>query len=273
MLTYKYIRFTKLVIDLLQIFKGGKTMDKRNIFTIIFGKECVSDEELWNAGFGESGRKLEVEIENVLQCSEYKQELFWKKMLNRKENISTNWVDLPEKQKEQIEVIMKIIVYAVISLEDTVTVKNITETTIQFLQKLGYDAWSSSGYGWIKLYNARKVELTTKYLTAETAENLSNFINQYALYSFLVEKKKEGKQYAIIPTTDIPVRRCLSAEEEITLAKDVLEQLSLEFDLETFITLHSCKPLVFIDLRNFDIEGVTKTKQLEPVKKYLPVQL
>lgn len=273
MLIYKYVRLTKLVIDLLLTFKGGKIMDKRNLFTIIFGKECVSDEELWNAGFGECRRKIEVEIENISQYSKYKQELLWRKMLNRIGNIRTSWVDLPEKQKEQIEVVMKIIAYAVISLEDCVTVRNVTGTTIQFLQKLGYDAWGSSNSGWINLYNARKAELVTEYLTAETAENLSNFINKYVLYNFLTEKKNEGKQYVIIPTADIPIRHCFRIEEEKALENDTLEQLGLEFDLETFVTSHSCKSLAFIDLRNFGIAEGMQTKQLEPLKKYLAVEL
>ena len=118
MLLYKCIRLAKLVIDLLLTFKGGKIMNKRDLFKIIFGKECVSDEELWNAGFGDCGReKIEVESKNISQYKKYKLELLRRKMLNRIENISTNWVDLPEKQKYQIEAIMKIIAYAVISLK------------------------------------------------------------------------------------------------------------------------------------------------------------
>lgn len=273
MLIYKYVRLTKSVIDLLLTFKGGKIMDKRNLFTIIFGKECVSDEELWNAGFGECGKKIEVGAENILQYSKYKQEWLWEKMLNRIGNIRTSWVDLPEKQKEQIEVVMKIIAYAVFSLKDCVTVDNITGTTIQFLQKLGYDVWDSSNSAWIHLYNARKVEPVTEYLTAERAENLSNFINKYVLYSFLTQKKKEGKQYVIIPTADIPIRQCLNIEETKVLTNDILEQLSLEFDLETFVTSHSCKTLVFINLRHFGIAEKMQTKQLEPLKKYLAVEL
>ncbi len=251
-------------------------MDKRNLFTIIFGKECVSDEELWDAGFGECGRKIEVEMENISQYSKYKQELLRRKMLNRIGNIETNWVDLPKKQKEQIEVIMKIIAYAVISLEDCVTVNNITGTTVQFLKKLGYDVWSRDNSGWINLDNARiarKVEPVTEYLTAETAENLSNYINKYVLYSFLTEKQKKGKKYVIISTSSIPIRQSFDIEEEKTLAIDILEQLGLEFDLETFITSHSCESLAFIALRHFGIAERMQTKQLEPLKKYLMVKL
>lgn len=276
MLIYKYVRLTKLAIDLLLTLKGGKIMDKRNLFTIIFGKECVSDEELWDAGFGECGRKIEVEMENISQYSKYKQELLRRKMLNRIGNIETNWVDLPKKQKEQIEVIMKIIAYAVISLEDCVTVNNITGTTVQFLKKLGYDVWSRDNSGWINLDNARiarKVEPVTEYLTAETAENLSNYINKYVLYSFLTEKQKKGKKYVIISTSSIPIRQSFDIEEEKTLAIDILEQLGLEFDLETFITSHSCESLAFIALRHFGIAERMQTKQLEPLKKYLMVKL
>ena len=197
--------------------KGEKIMDKRNLFTIIFGKECVSDEELWDAGFRDCGRKIEVEIKNISQYSKYKQELLWRKILNRIGNIETNWVNLPEKQKEQIEVVMKLVEYAVISLKDCVTVHNITSTTLQFLQKLGYYTWGNSDSSWIYLYNARKIEFVTEYLTAETAENLSNAINKYVLYSFLTEKKKEGKEYVIIPTASIPVRQNLFVEKKILL--------------------------------------------------------
>lgn len=272
MLIYKYVRLTKLVIHLLLTLKGGKIMDKRSLFTIIFGKECVSDEELWDAGFGDCGRKIEVEIENISQYSKYKRELLWRKMLNQIGDIETSWINLPKKQKEQIEVIMKIIAYAVISLKDCVTVNNITGTTLQFLQKLGYNAWGSSHSGWINLYNAQKVELVTGYLTAETAENLSNAINKYVLNSFLKEKKKEGKQYVIIPTDSIHIRQDLSIEEEKALTNDILEQLGLEFDLETFVTFHSCESLAFIDLRHFGIAEGMQT-QLEPLKKYLAVEL
>lgn len=248
-------------------------MDKRSSFTIIFGKECVSDEELWDAGFGDCERKIEVEIENISQYSKYKRELLWRKMLNRIGNIETNWVDLPKKQKEQIEVIMKIIAYAVISLKDCVTVNNITGTTLQFLQKLGYNAWGSSHSGWINLYNAQKVQLVTGYLTAETAENLSNAINKYVLNSFLKEKKKEGKQYVFIPTDSIHIRQDLSIEEEKALTNDILEQLGLEFDLETFVTSHSCKSLAFIALRHCGSAEGMQIKQLESLKKYLTVEL
>ena len=248
-------------------------MNKRDLFKIIFGKECVSDEELWNAGFGDCGReKIEVESKNISQYKKYKLGLLRIKMLNKIENISTNWVDLPEKQKYQIEVIMKIIAYAVISLKEYVIVCNITGATIKFLRKLGYDVFSSDDTAWIYLYNARKVDFVTGYLTAETAENLSNFINNYILYSFLTEKKNEGKQYVLIPVDSIPIREGLNIEEKKTFANDVLKQLGLEFDLETFIEIHSSESLAFIDLRNFVIAKRLQTKQLEPLNKYLAVK-
>lgn len=247
-------------------------MDRRRIFTIIFRKESVSDEELWNAGFGLFQSKIETGAKNILQYSKYKKNILHKQFLNKIEYVKTSWVKLPKEQKNQIEVIMKIIAYAVISLKDVVTVYNATGTTLQLLEELGYDIWRSGDTTWIKWNEVRKTEAETKYLTAYTAKNLSNFINQYVLYNFLVCKWIQGKQYVIIPVTDIPIQDSPGIETTITaLANDVLEHLGLEFDLETFVTSHGCKPLAFIDLRLFGSIEEKQMKQLEPLNNYLPV--
>lgn len=249
-------------------------MDKREIFTAIFGKENVLDEELWNLGFALSFEdKIEVESKNFSQYGKYKQKMLYETFFSKIEEVKTSWVKLPDSQKEQIDVIMKMIVYAAVSLETCVTVENVTDATIRFLQRLGYNAWRSSYAGWIAWDEAKKVDNKTIYLTAETAKNLSNFINIYVFASFLEDEKSRGKEYAIIPVTEIPIDcECDDIKKVKSRVSTILENLSMDFDLETFVTSHNCKPLVFIDLRHFSLNKEVQMKRLEPLKNYLTVK-
>lgn len=242
-------------------------MDKRQLLKIIFGKEEVSDEELWDAGFALSFRnKIEVESKNISQYGKYKEEKLQEKFLKKMERVKTSWVELPNSTKDQIEVIMKMILYVAISLEDNaVTVQNVTEATLLFFQKLGYCAWGSRGSAWISWDEIKKVENETKYLTAKTVNALSNLINLYLLSSFLEAKKIAGKKYVIIPVTDILIA------SECNL-NSIMENLSLDFDSETLVTAHDCKPLVFIDLRNYSVKKEMQMRRLEHLNRYLKAQ-
>lgn len=244
---------------------------KQKILKVIFGKENVQDEELWNAGFGICGDLIEVGSENISQYGKYKNNLLREKILSKVERIKTSWVKLPDGQKDQIEVIMKIIAYGSISLNDCVTVKNVTGATIQFLQNLGYDAWGSNeaSWIWIRLDKAEKAKDDTRYLTAETALTLSNYINTYLLFSFLEDKKSEGKDYVIIPIEDIPQGYDKTKQN----ACAILENLNLDFDLDTLVSSHNHNSLVFIDLRHVCLMEENHKKRLEPLKNYLMVEL
>ena len=247
-------------------------MNERQIFTVIFGKENASDEELWNAGFGRCERKIEVESENIINYSRYKQDFLWKNILHKfGKSVKTDWVKLPKKQKEQVDMVMKLIAYSVFSAEDGLTVENISSSTINFLNRLGYKAWSSGDKGWIYLDDAKKSLIESgEYLTAETAETLSNLINSMVLYNFLQEKKEAGLQFVIIPTANIP--RGITMDKKLIndLSGEVLQKLGVEFDLYTFIEFHTHQQLTFIDLTNFDFNKEVQTKELESLKRYLP---
>lgn len=238
---------------------------KQKILKVIFGKENVQDEELWNAGFGLCGDLIEVESENISQYGKYKNNLLWERILSKVGRVKTSWVKLPNRQKDQIEAVMKIIAYGAVSLKDCVTVENMTGTTIQFLRKLGYEAWGSNEAGWIKLDVAEKAIDDTRYLTAETALTLSNFINTYILASFLEDKKSEGKNYVIVPIADIP--KGYDETKQSTCA--ILESLNLDFDLDTLVSSHNRNSLVFIDLRHVCLMEENQKKRLEPLKHYL----
>ena len=256
----------KLIIDLLLIHKGGIIMNKRQIFTVIFGRENVSDEELWNAGYGDAGIKIEVAPENISNYIQYKRQFLLEQTLRGIKYIKTSWVELPEKQAEQIDVVMKLIAYAVLSLNGyCVTVRNMTKTTETYLHKLGYVVRGGYQGGWIDMYEAYKSSLGEGYLTAEIAKQTLNLINALILQKFLAEKKNDKLQFVIIPTFSIQVE----ATNDKGLANDVLEKLGLEFDSDTLIKMHDGQPLTLIDLRNFNIVKEMQMPDFEIFKKYL----
>ena len=236
---------------------------RQGILKVIFGKENVQDEELWNAGFGLCGDLIEVESENISQYGEYKSNVLWEEILSKVGKIRTSWFKLPDRQKDQIEVVMKLIAYGAVSLTDCVTVENVTGSTIQFLNDLGYKAWSSHGTGWIHLDKVGKAKDDSRYLTAEKALTLSNYINTYILINFLEDKKEEGKDYVIIPIADIPK----SHDESKQSARTILESLNLDFELDTLVSSHNHNSLVFIDLRHVCLMEDYQKKRLVTIEK------
>ena len=244
---------------------------RQRILKVIFGKENVQDEELWNAGFGLCGDLIEVESENISQYGEYKNNVLWKEVLSKVKvgKITNSWFKLPDRQKDQIEVVMKLIAYGAVSLMDCVTVENVTGSTIQFLNDLGYKAWSSNGSGWIHLDEVGKAKDNSRYLIAEKALALSNYINTYILISFLEDKKQEGKDYVIIPIADIPK----SHDESKQSVRTILESLNLDFELDILVSSHNHNSLVFIDLRHVCLMEDNQKKRLDPLKKYLMDEL
>ena len=239
-------------------------MDKRDIFKIIFGKECVSDEELWVAGFGIVENLIEVDIKNISPYREYKQNLLNKKFLRKLKKVKTHWVKLPNNQMEQIKTIMDIITYGMFSLDYEVTVTNITGATIQFLKRLGYHISLET---FIKLTESSEPEIAdTKYLTAETVVSLANFINTYLFACFLEEKRNNGYKYVIIPLVDI-VKDRYNPKGEIYHILKVLHIDFQNYDYN-FISAHENIPLIFINLETWNL--INPNKELDSVMRYLP---
>lgn len=237
-------------------------ISKKKILKAVFGKEEVQQEELWDKGFGLIGEFIEVHEKHISRYSKYKKSILENEILSNFYTIKIHWAELHNNQLEQIRDVMKIIAYGVISLEGCVTVEeNINGATIQFLRNLGYEAQSQ----WIHLERAKKTERETKYITAETALNVANYINRYVFSRFLKDKISEGKEYVIIPVVDITKsgRVWNSKIEEyrtkIEEARIILESLNLDFELGILISRRRddtrCVhvPLVFIDLRNVSI--------------------
>lgn len=91
---YKLWNCTRISNLFIADIKGGKTMDRRQIFTIIFGKECVSDEELWNFGFGSCKGKIEVESKNISHFNDYKIDIIRNYFLKYVSNNPLVFIDL-----------------------------------------------------------------------------------------------------------------------------------------------------------------------------------
>lgn len=251
----------------------NEEIGKRKILKAIFGKEFVSDEELWDAGFGLYGDSIEVENKNISQYGQYKENFLKKKILSRIEFARTSWVVLPDSQKDQIKEVMKSILYGAASLEKCVTVNNITGATIQFLQNLGYGTHGDYQSCWIDLEYAGNAKGDTKYLTAKTALNLSDCINTYILVNFLKKEKRVGKDYTIVPIASIPkYGGWYKDTENINNTWSILDNLNLDFDLETLVSAHGHNSLAFIYLKNVNISKQMQKKQLETVQKKLPIK-
>lgn len=239
---------------------------KRKILKAIFGKEFVQDEELWEAGFGACGDLIEVESKNY--CT-YSKKSFILEKIGKVE--TRRRAKLPEGQKDQIEAVMKIIAYSAVLLQESVEVENMTGATIQFLKNLGYEVLDNTISHWITWKNAKKVEDNTRYLTAKTALALSDYINTYILVKFLEEKILEGKEYVIIPIEGMLKDKYDSNQKQN--ARNILDSLNLDYDLDTLVSAHGHDSLAFIYLKNINISKEMQKKQLETVQKYLPVKL
>lgn len=124
----------------------NEEIGKRKILKAIFGKEFVQDEELWEAGLGLYGDSIEVENKKISQYGQYKENFLKKKILSRIEFARTSWVVLPDSQKDQIKEVMKSILYGAASLENCVTVHNITGATrLSFFDSCGCKATCTCG--------------------------------------------------------------------------------------------------------------------------------
>ena len=107
----------------------------------------------------------------------------------------------------------------------------------KILAKLGYTVYNFySGYN-ISFDNPKETTLVeTKYLTATTANEISEIIRKNITLSFLSKMRKEGRNYVII-SADSRTHR-------------ILDELCLDYDIETFRST-SHQYYTFIDLRNF----------------------
>ena len=237
---------------------------KRKILKAIFGKEFVQDEELWEAGFGACGDLIEVESKNY--CT-YSKKSFILEKIGKVE--TRRRAKLPEGQKDQIEAVMKIIAYSAVLLQESVEVENMTGATIQFLKNLGYEVLDNTISHWITWKNAKKVEDNTRYLTAKTALALSDYINTYILVKFLEEKILEGKEYVIIPIKGMLKDKYDSNQKQN--ARNILDSLNLDYDLDTLVSAHEHKSLAFICLEN--INTSIQMHKTSNIAKYLPVKL
>lgn len=237
---------------------------KRKILKAIFGKEFVQDEELWEAGFGACGDLIEVESKNY--CT-YSKKSFILEKIGKVE--TRRRAKLPEGQKDQIEAVMKIIAYSAVLLQESVEVENMTGATIQFLKNLGYEVLDNTISHWITWKNAKKVEDNTRYLTAKTALALSDYINIYILVKFLEEKIIEGKEYVIIPIKSMLKDKYYSNQKQN--ARNILDSLNLDYDLDTLVSAHEHKSLAFICLEN--INTSIQMHKTSNIAKYLPVKL
>ena len=237
---------------------------KRKILKAIFGKEFVQDEELWEAGFGACGDLIEVESKNY--CT-YSKKSFILEKIGKVE--TRRRAKLPEGQKDQIEAVMKIIAYSAVLLQESVEVENMTGATIQFLKNLGYEVLDNTISHWITWENAKKVEDNTRYLTAKTALALSDYINTYILVKFLEEKIIEGKEYVIIPIKSMLKDKYYSNQKQN--ARNILDSLNLDYDLDTLVSAHEHKSLAFICLEN--INTSIQMHKTSNIAKYLPVKL
>ena len=240
---------------------------KRKILKAIFGKEFVQDEELWKAGFGACGDLIEVESKNISFYCTYSKKSFILEKIGKVETSRRG--KLPEGQKAQIEAVMKIIAYSAVSLQESVEVENMTEATIQFLRNLGYKVLDNTISHRITWENAKKVEDNTRYLTAKTALALSDYINTYILVKFLEEKILEGKEYVIIPIKSMLKDKYYSNQKQN--ARNILDSLNLDYDLDTLVSAHEHKSLAFICLKN--INTSIEMHKTSNIAKYLPVKL
>ncbi len=237
---------------------------KRKILKAIFGKEFVQDEELWEAGFGACGDLIEVESKNY--CT-YSKKSFILEKIGKVE--TRRRAKLPEGQKDQIEAVMKIIAYSAVLLQESVEVENMTGATIQFLKNLGYEVLDNTISHMITWGDAKKVEDNTRYLTAKTALALSDYINTYILVKFLEEKILEGKEYVIIPIKSMLKDKYYSNQKQN--ARNILDSLNLDYDLDTLVSAHEHKSLAFICLEN--INTSIQMHKTSNIAKYLPVKL
>lgn len=245
----------------------NEEIGKRKILKAVFGKEFVQDEELWEAGFGAYGDLMEVESKNISFYCTYSKKSFILEKIGKVE--TSRRAKLPKGQKAQIEAVMKIIAYSAVLLQESVEVENMTEATIQFLKNLGYEVLDNTISHWITWKNAKKVEDNTRYLTAEMALTLSNYINTYILVKFLEEKILEGKEYVIIPIEGMLKDKYYSNQKQN--ARNILDSLNLDYDLDTLVSAHDHKSLAFICLKN--INTSIEMQKTSNIAKYLPVKL
>lgn len=215
-----------------------RRIKRQDLFQIIFENSNPSDEELWNAGFGDVGVSIEVDKKNITSFDEFRYEYLRKNILCKLDfKCETNNGYIPEDQTNQINAIMKLIAYKAISSESSVNVCNLSRTSEIFLAKLGYTVYNFySGYN-ISFDNPKETTLVeTKYLTATTANEISEIIRKNITLSFLSKMRKEGRNYVII-SADSRTHR-------------ILDELCLDYDIETFRST-SHQYYTFIDLRNF----------------------
>ena len=230
-----------------KIFKKQKEIIEK-----IFGKEKISEEELLDAGLKIKGKKIEVESENVSWYGRYREKELIDQYLDGIEKIdkSSSIVKFPSRTKKQIKLIMKAIMYKVMSLDGTfVLVENLNIDTIRLLENLVYGVRYYAGFYDVTWREPNEVEIPekmSKYLNAQTARNLEFIINQCILGKF-IEKRKRGREYLFLPIKEINIIKDNDTEV-------MLKSLGLNFDLETCVTAKYGDPLAFIDVKNASMQ-------------------